>query len=186
MVVRVADAVGAGRQGVRLVQLVGAHAGEPHGKQACKPTVSVVLKGTLANDPVAGATSLMMSVTGSNAHGKSLKGLGVTIALDGKTTVRRQGAKFLKHMERAQRLEDAYKSILSLPESPYGRVFRQGVNFFSELRPGALRENAPPTPGLSLTQLEYNAMLVGISNADASHVEERFSDTRECPGWRDE
>ena len=68
--------------------------------------------------------------------------------------VRRQGDAFLDHMERAQRLEDAYKAILSLPDSPYGRVFRQGVNFFSELRPGALREGAQTAPGLSLTQLE--------------------------------
>jgi len=68
--------------------------------------------------------------------------------------VRQQGDRFLAHMERAQRLEDAYKAILALPESPYGRVFRQGVNFFSELRPGALREGAPPSAGLSLTQLE--------------------------------
>jgi biopolymer transport protein TolQ len=68
--------------------------------------------------------------------------------------VRRQGDEFLERMERAQRLEDAYKAILALPDSPYGRVFRQGVNFFSELRPGALREGAPPSHGLSLTQLE--------------------------------
>lgn len=68
--------------------------------------------------------------------------------------VRRQGDDFLERMERAQRLEDAYKAILALPDSPYGRVFRQGVNFFSELRPGALREGAPPSHGLSLTQLE--------------------------------
>ena len=45
--------------------------------------------------------------------------------------VRRQGDRFLEQIEKAQRLEDAYKAILSLPESPYGRVFRQGVNFFS-------------------------------------------------------
>ena len=68
--------------------------------------------------------------------------------------IRKQGDQFLDHMERAQRLEDAYKAILALPDSPYGRVFRQGVNFFSELRPGALREGAPETRGLSLTQLE--------------------------------
>ena len=68
--------------------------------------------------------------------------------------VRRQGDEFLEKMERAQRLEDAYKMILSLPDSHYGRVFRQGVNFFSELRPGALREGAPRSEGLSLTQLE--------------------------------
>ena len=68
--------------------------------------------------------------------------------------VRRQGDEFLERMERAQRLEDAYKMILSLPDSPYGRVFRQGINFFSELRPGSLREGAPKGEGLSLTQLE--------------------------------
>ncbi len=68
--------------------------------------------------------------------------------------VRREGDRFLDAMERAQRLEDAYRLIISLPDSPYGRVFRQGVNFFSELRPGALREGAPKSEGLSLTQLE--------------------------------
>jgi len=68
--------------------------------------------------------------------------------------VREQGDQFLEKIERAQRLEDAYKGILALPDSPYGRVFRQGVNFFSELRPGSLREDAPVGEGLSLTQLE--------------------------------
>jgi biopolymer transport protein TolQ len=68
--------------------------------------------------------------------------------------VRRQGNRFLQKMERAAGLADAYKAVLSLPESPYKRVFRQGVNFFSELRPGALREGAPPSEGLSLTQLQ--------------------------------
>jgi biopolymer transport protein TolQ len=75
-------------------------------------------------------------------------------------SVRVQGDRFLEHMERAQRLEDAYKAILSLPDSPYGRVFRQGVNFFSELRPGALRQGAPPSQGLSLTQLEALRMVL--------------------------
>jgi biopolymer transport protein TolQ len=80
--------------------------------------------------------------------------------------VRRQGDEFLERMERAQRLEDAYKSILSLPDSPYGRVFRQGVNFFSELRPGALREGAPPTQGLSLTQLEALRLVLEKEEAE--------------------
>lgn len=71
-----------------------------------------------------------------------------------------QGDAFLEQMERAQRLEDAYKAILSLPESPYGRVFRQGVNFFSELRPGALRQGGTPPEGLSLTQLEALRMVL--------------------------
>jgi len=68
--------------------------------------------------------------------------------------VREQGDRFLETMERAQRLEDAYKAMLSLPDSPYGRVFQQGVTFFNELRPGSLREGAAPTSGLSETQLE--------------------------------
>ena len=80
--------------------------------------------------------------------------------------VRRQGDVFLEHMERAQRLEDAYKAILSLPESPYGRVFRQGVNFFSELRPGALREGAPPIKSLSLTHLEALRLVLEKEEAE--------------------
>ena len=68
--------------------------------------------------------------------------------------VRTQGDLFLEEMEKAQNLDEAYKAILSLPESPYRRVFRQGVNFFSELRPGALRQEAQPQKGLTLTQLE--------------------------------
>ena len=80
--------------------------------------------------------------------------------------VRLQGDRFLEYMERAQRLDDAYKAILSLPESPYGRVFRQGVNFFSELRPGALREGATPTEGLSLTQLEALRLVLEKEEAE--------------------
>lgn len=80
--------------------------------------------------------------------------------------VRLQGDEFLAQMERAQRLEDAYKAILALPESPYGRVFRQGVNFFSELRPGALRQGAAPTTGLSLTQLEALRLVLEKEEAE--------------------
>jgi biopolymer transport protein TolQ len=40
------------------------------------------------------------------------------------------------------------------------------VNFFSELRPGALRENAPPTPGLSLTQLEALRLVLDKEEAE--------------------
>jgi biopolymer transport protein TolQ len=67
--------------------------------------------------------------------------------------LRRDGHRFVQSLERAQRLEDAYKTVMRLPETPYTRVFRQGTNFFSELRPGALRENAPQAAGLSETQL---------------------------------
>jgi biopolymer transport protein TolQ len=65
----------------------------------------------------------------------------------------RDGARFTNAVERTQRLEDAHRAIVRLPDSAHTRIFRQGINFFSELRPGALRENAAPSPGLSETQL---------------------------------
>ena len=80
--------------------------------------------------------------------------------------VRRQGDRFLEKTERASSLAEAYKAVLSLPESPYGRVFRQGMNFFSELRPGALREGAPPSEGLSLTQLQVLKLVLEKEEAE--------------------
>ena len=80
--------------------------------------------------------------------------------------VRAQGDRFLQAMERAQRLEDAYNAILSLPESPYSRVFRQGVNFFSELRPGALKDDAPIGQGLSTAQLDVLRLMLEKEEAE--------------------
>lgn len=64
-----------------------------------------------------------------------------------------QAAGFLDQIESAERLEEAYRGILSLPESPFTRVFRRGVSFFSELRPGGLRSGVQ-VAGLSPAQLE--------------------------------
>lgn len=80
--------------------------------------------------------------------------------------IQRQGDEFIDAMEQAQRLEDAYNAILSLPESPYARVFRQGVNFFSELRPGALRQGAAPSEGLSSAQLEVLRLVLEKEEAE--------------------
>jgi len=86
--------------------------------------------------------------------------------------LQQEADQFLDEIERAQRLEDAYQSILSLPESPFSRVFRRGVNFFSELRPGALREGAV-IEGLSRTQLEVLHLVLekeeGIERDDLGH-----------------
>ena len=82
------------------------------------------------------------------------------------SSVRIQGDRFLGEMERATGLADAYKAVLLLPESPYGRVFRGGLNFFSELRPGALREGAPPSEGLSLTQLQVLKLVLEKEEAE--------------------
>lgn len=65
----------------------------------------------------------------------------------------RQAGAFMERIENAERLEDAYRNVLSLPESPFTRVFRRGVSFFSELRPGGLREGVTVV-GLNSAQLE--------------------------------
>lgn len=80
--------------------------------------------------------------------------------------LRRQGTEFLQSVERAPRLEDAYKLVLGLKESPYVRIFRRGINFFSELRPGALKPNAPPTPGLTDAQLEALRLVLEKDQAE--------------------
>jgi hypothetical protein len=76
-----------------VVPLASGKGKPPAQGSGCKPNVTVILKGTLTSDPAAGATSFTMNVTGTNRHGKSLKGLGVTVTLGPKTKVRRQGAK---------------------------------------------------------------------------------------------
>ncbi len=66
-----------------------------------------------------------------------------------------QGIRFLQAIERTPRLRSAYKSISRLPDSPYSRLFRQGIAFFKELRPHALDEEAEtPSEGLSESQLQ--------------------------------
>jgi biopolymer transport protein TolQ len=65
----------------------------------------------------------------------------------------RQADIFISQFEKTTRLEDAYAGIRNLPESAFTRVFRKGVNFYSELRPGALSEGSAAV-GLSAAQLE--------------------------------
>src|SRR5262245_33285867 len=75
----------------------------PPAGAGCKPQVTVILKGKLTSDPAAGAMSFTMDVSGSNMQGKSLKGLGVTIAVDAKTKIRRQGAKAVEALATGDR-----------------------------------------------------------------------------------
>ena len=76
-----------------------------------------------------------------------------------------QSATFMGQMGKSERLEEAYRSILALPESPFTRVFRRGVNFFSELRPGALREGVTVV-GLSPAQLEVLRLVLEKEEAE--------------------
>jgi biopolymer transport protein TolQ len=75
--------------------------------------------------------------------------------------VRKQGDRFFDALERTSRLEDAYHAVMKLPPSPYGRLLREGVNFFSELRPGALKEEkGVESAVLSATQLDVLRMML--------------------------
>lgn len=67
--------------------------------------------------------------------------------------VEREGDVFVEGMERASGLEDVHRALSRLDPSPYTRVFRQGVNFFTELRPAALGDGDERS-GISPAQLD--------------------------------
>jgi biopolymer transport protein TolQ len=77
--------------------------------------------------------------------------------------VRSQANRFFTLLERSTRLKDAYHAVMKLPPSPYSRLFREGLNFFSELRPGSLKAEGHAASGdvLSITQLEALKMVLG-------------------------
>jgi biopolymer transport protein TolQ len=66
----------------------------------------------------------------------------------------RQGVRFLQAIEKTQRLRDSYRTLSRLPESPYTSVFKSGLGFFNELRPGALTDENVRSDGLSEAQLQ--------------------------------
>jgi biopolymer transport protein TolQ len=76
--------------------------------------------------------------------------------------VRRQADRFMKEIEKAPRLEEAYHAAMRLPSSPYNRLLREAVQFFSHLKPGVLREPAaaPSQPTLTMMQLEALRMVL--------------------------
>jgi biopolymer transport protein TolQ len=75
--------------------------------------------------------------------------------------MRRLGDRFLREIEKATRLDDAYHTAMRLPASPYNRILREAVHFFSQLRPGTLRASEPgPVVPLTPTQLEALRMVL--------------------------
>lgn len=88
--------------------------------------------------------------------------------------VRRQGARFFNTLERTTRLDDAYRAVMKLSPSPYRRLLREGVNFFSELRPGALHETSGNREVLSGTQLDVLKMVFGKEVAAERDLMARF------------
>jgi biopolymer transport protein TolQ len=65
----------------------------------------------------------------------------------------READQFMDRIEAAERVEEAYDWVRGMPESPFSRLFKRGVAFFGELRPGAMRQGSD-VRGLSPAQLE--------------------------------
>jgi biopolymer transport protein TolQ len=90
--------------------------------------------------------------------------------------MRRQADRFMREIEKAQRLEEAYHAAMRLPPSPYNRLLREGVQFFSHLRPGLLKDSAVPAPAsaLTVTQLEALRMVLAKEVAAERDAAARF------------
>ena len=97
--------------------------------------------------------------------------------------MRQLGDRFMAEVEKAPRLEDAYHAAMRLPASPYNRLLREGVHFFTELKPGALKGGGaaaanPTAPGasstLTTTQLEALRMVLAKEVAAERDLAARF------------
>ena len=90
--------------------------------------------------------------------------------------VRRQADRFMKEIEKANRLEEAYHTAMRLPPSPYNRLLREAVQFFSHLKPGVLRAPAGPAapPTLTMMQLEALRMVLAKEVAAERDAAARF------------
>ena len=82
--------------------------------------------------------------------------------------MRQLADRFMAEVEKAPRLEEAYHAAMRLPPSPYNRLLREGIHFFSELKPGSLKPSAAtgggaaqaPQTMLTTTQLEALRMVL--------------------------
>ena len=74
--------------------------------------------------------------------------------------LRRQARDFFGEVGKTSRLQEAYAAAMRQSPSPYTRLFKEAMDFYSELRPGALKEEAQRRP-LSSAQLESFKMVLG-------------------------
>jgi len=96
--------------------------------------------------------------------------------------MRQLGDRFLVEVEKAPRLDDAYHAAMRLPASPYNRLLREAVHFFTELKPGALKGGAVATAAaapaasttLTTTQLEALRMILAKEVAAERDLAARF------------
>lgn len=82
--------------------------------------------------------------------------------------IRRASDLFFDSTQHATRLEDAREAVGRLSPSPFTRLFAEGVNFFSEIRPGGLAKDPSQGETLTPTQLEALRMVLE-TQVDAEH-----------------
>jgi biopolymer transport protein TolQ len=88
--------------------------------------------------------------------------------------IRRQAGRFFRALEGAVKLQDGYKLAMKLPNSPFNRLFREGMNFYNELQPGILKEGPAAKVVLAATQLEAFKMVLGKEVAAERDVAARL------------
>ena len=90
--------------------------------------------------------------------------------------MRRLADRFMREIEKAPRLEDAYHTAMRLPSSPYNRLLREGIQFFSHLKPGSLKDStaAQAVSALTTTQLEALRMVLAKEVAAERDAAARF------------
>ncbi len=74
---------------------------------------------------------------------------------------RRQASRFFGALEGAAKLQDAYRMAMKLPNSPFNRLFREGMSFYNELQPGVVKDGPQVRVSLAPTQLEAFKMVLG-------------------------
>jgi biopolymer transport protein TolQ len=75
--------------------------------------------------------------------------------------LRSQSRRFFADLDRSDHLQDAYRSAMKLPPSPFNRLFREGITFYNQLQPGVIREEGTGRGALSPTQLEALKAVLG-------------------------
>lgn len=86
----------------------------------------------------------------------------------------RLAVRFFQEVERTPKLQDAYRGVMKLPPSPYNRLFREAITFYSHLQPGVIREEGSGRGALSPTQLEALKMMLGREVATGRDEAGRF------------
>lgn len=80
---------------------------------------------------------------------------------------------FLDQVAEAKHLDEAYRAVIALPDSPYLRLFRRGMSFFSGLKP----KSSNPDAGLSAAQVETLRLVL-----EKEQVAERVNLAHGLPG----